>query len=512
MRKDDLMKKSTVNAALALALAAALTGCAQPYVPENGTVSAGTDAVSESADTAAASETEASVASSDPSAGNALNGNNHHKITTGGEYTLKGDITKRVKIDANGGDVHIILDNVVISTKNEPAIYVKSAGTVRITLADGTSNSLSVVTDDTVDASDAKVSSVIYSKSDIIIDGGGTLSVSSYTGNGIRTKGAFTSENAAVTIACKNNGISADGSISLNGGKYDITADGNDGKAIKSDADITINADCTLKSGKDSLNAGGSIDIGSGDISISSGDDAFHADRSVTVKDGNIDITKCCEGIEAQYITIDGGKLDIVSTDDGINATDPNGTDEKMRAQECSITVNGGDIHLNTDGDGFDTNGTLVINGGTVTVDGPQMNDNAALDATGGYYVNGGTVIAVGSAGMSELPEEGEQNTITVYGSISAGSELVLKSPDGTAVVTYIPLKDGQAAFISSPDIVTDTEYTVYSGASELGSVNAGKTAVIGKGGFGGNFPQFDGGKMPGFPDGEFPKPPDSSE
>ena len=499
--------KSTVNAALALALAAALTGCAQPYVPENGTVPAGTDAVSGSAASAEASSEQ--TAASDPSADNALNGNNHHKITTGGEYTLKGDITKRVKIDANGGDVHIILDNVVISTKNEPAIYVKSAGTVRITLADGTSNSLSVVTDDTVDASDAKVSSAIYSKSDIIIDGGGTLSVSSYTGNGIRTKGAFTSENAAVTIACKNNGISADGSISFDGGRYDITADGNDGKAIKSDADITINADCTLKSGKDSLNAGGSIVIGSGDISISSGDDAFHADDSVTVKGGNIGIIKCCEGIEAQYITIDGGKLDIVSTDDGINATDPNGTDEKMRAQECSITVNGGEIHLNTDGDGFDTNGTLVINGGTVTVDGPQMNDNAALDATGGYYVNGGTVIAVGSAGMSELPEEGEQNTITVYGSISAGSEFVLKSSDGTDVVTYIPLKDGQAAFISSPDIVTDTEYTVYSGNSELGSVNAGKIAVIGKGGFGGNFPPFGGGKKPGFSDGEMPGFPD---
>ena len=237
----------------------------------------------------------------------------------------------------------------------------------------------------------------------------------------------------------------------------------------------------------------------------------------MTVKGGNIGIIKCCEGIEAHYITIDGGKLDIVSTDDGINATDPNGTDEKMRAQECSITVNGGEIHLNADGDGFDTNGTLVINGGTVTVDGPQMNDNAALDATGGYYVNGGTVIAVGSAGMNELPKEGEQNTVTVYGGITAGSELVLKSSDGTAVVAYIPLKDGQAAFISSPDIVSDTEYTVYSGNTQLGSVSAGKTAVIGKGGFGGNFPPFADGKMPKphdgemlpFSDGEMPPPPD---
>ncbi|MCR5166117.1 MAG: hypothetical protein K6C13_02720, partial [Oscillospiraceae bacterium] len=93
-------------------------------------------------------------------------------------------------------------------------------------------------------------------------------------------------------------------------------------------------------------------------------------------------------------------------------------------------------------------------------------------------------------------------------GSISAGSELVLKNSDATAVVTYIPLKDGQAAFISSPDIVTDTEYTVYSGNAELGSVNAGKTAVIGKGGFGGNFPSFGGGKKPDFPEGEMPTPP----
>lgn len=48
--------------------------------------------------------------------------------------------------------------------------------------------------------------------------------------------------------------------------------------------------------------------------------------------------------------------------------------------ESCVLTINGGTVTINADGDGIDSNGYFYINGGTVYVEGPESNGNSALD------------------------------------------------------------------------------------------------------------------------------------
>ena len=97
----------------------------------------------------------------------------------------------------------------------------------------------------------------------------------------------------------------------------------------------------------------------------------------MTISDGNFSIPYCYEGVEGQSVTIDGGTLDIVSYDDGINAAGGadgsgfGGRQDQVAADEnCFIIVNGGTLDLTCSGNGnnaIDTNGSYANNGGTVT-------------------------------------------------------------------------------------------------------------------------------------------------
>ena len=62
------------------------------------------------------------------------------------------------------------------------------------------------------------------------------------------------------------------------------------------------------------------IVINGGTITISSGDDGMHADKQLDVNDGYINVVTSYEGLEAITINLNGGKIYVYATDDGINA------------------------------------------------------------------------------------------------------------------------------------------------------------------------------------------------
>jgi hypothetical protein len=102
----------------------------------------------------------------------------------------------------------------------------------------------------------------------------------------------------------------------------------------------------------------------------------------VEIDGGTITIESCEEGIEATFIQINGGMINIYANDDGINAT------TKSDSYEVLIEVNGGIVNVTMasgDTDGFDSNGDIIINGGTINVDA-----SSAFDANGtAELVNG---------------------------------------------------------------------------------------------------------------------------
>lgn len=68
---------------------------------------------------------------------------------------------------------------------------------------------------------------------------------------------------------------------------------------------------------------------------------------------------------------------------------------------ELYIKIAGGTLTVSADGDGLDSNGGLLVTGGTTIVYGPTSDGDSALDYDGSAIVTGGTLAAIGSAGMT---------------------------------------------------------------------------------------------------------------
>ena len=159
---------------------------------------------------------------------------------------------------------------------------------------------------------------------------------------------------------------------------------------------------------------------------------------------------------------------------------------------EHHIEINGGNIYITSNGDGIDSNGSLIINGGYVVVDGPTNGGNSAIDHDGHCQVNGGTLIAVGAAGMIEDPAANSaQNVISAYATISAGDEITIKCGNDE-IMSYTANKSAGHIMYSSDKLKTGETYTVYVNGNEAASgtiesaLTTMGTASGNMGGFGG--------------------------
>lgn len=221
----------------------------------------------------------------------------------------------------------------------------------------------------------------------------------------------------------------------------------------------------TINSADDAIHANsGNVTINGGTFNIATYDDGITADYLTKIQGGTITVTKSYEGIEGSYVEINGGTIKVYSDDDGINAASDYNVTEY-------ITITNGDIYVNAQGDGIDSNGNITISGGKVFVDGPTGSGDASIDADGKIFINGGYVVAVGSSGMLQeaIPDTASsQYTIVYAGStISAGTTLTLKDSSGNTIVSFKTGKTSQSAVISAPEIGTGT-YTLYAGSTAL--------------------------------------------
>lgn len=238
-------------------------------------------------------------------------------------------------------------------------------------------------------------------------------------------------------------------------------------KGIKADGTVTfISGIVVIDSADDAVNANVAA-VQSGSIKISAGDDGMHADDAMTIDGGTILINKSYEGLEAKTLTINDGEITLTASDDGINTTDAS-AGNGMQADDSMLVINGGTIVINADGDGIDMNGSGEMNGGTVTVYGPESSRDGALDFNGTFNVNGGTLIAGGSSGMAQTPSDG--STVNVL-AIGAAGDVEIKDSTGTTVFTYSSGKSFEDVVIASENLKTGETYTVYVDGSETGSV-----------------------------------------
>ena len=101
--------------------------------------------------------------------------------------------------------------------------------------------------------------------------------------------------------------------------------------------------------------------------------------------------------MQVRDIRINDGTIQIAASDDGVNAA------RKSSACTPTVEINGGSLTIVMgagDTDGVDSNGDLIINGGTVDVTG-----SSAFDYDGTAQYNGGTIIVNGRQ-VSSIPNQ----------------------------------------------------------------------------------------------------------
>ncbi|MGL1890123.1 MAG: carbohydrate-binding domain-containing protein [Spirochaetaceae bacterium] len=295
-----------------------------------------------------------------------------------GLYILEGDVVDTfIVIDVpDNAKVQLILDNLTIINKDIPTIYVKSADKVYITTLSG--NSTLSVTGKYRSNNEVNLDAVIFSKSDLVLNGIGALDILSKYGNGISSKDDLKITGGTLNIDSSLDGLEANDSIRIYNGNI----------SIKSGADA-------LHSENDNDPLLGYIYMQNGVLNIIAADDAIRGTSFIQIDGGNINIETCQEGIEATQILINGGTIKIYATDDGINAT-------AKSPMDVLIEVYGGDISIKMasgDTDGFDSNGDLYIYGGTIDFEG-----GSSFDADGTAELVKGDVTINGEL-VTELPE-----------------------------------------------------------------------------------------------------------
>lgn len=376
-----------------------------------------------------------------------LSGTDDVTITEGGVYVLTGTLTDgRVLVNAPGADVTLVLRDADITCTDSSALYIYKAANVLVYLPDGTASTLTDGSsyddsDSFSSTADEEPNACLYSKSDLIIAGGGTLTVTGNANNGITGKDTLKIEGTAVNVTAANHGVNGKdclvlkqanvtvtsggdalratndsdsalgciligasvltltagedgiqaettltlfdttGTITSGGGSSAALTDDTSAKGIKSGTDITVRSGSyTLDCADDGVHANGNVTVSGGTFAITTGDDGVHADETVTITDGTLNIPKCYEGIEGQTIDISGGTIDIVSSDDGLNAA--GGADQS------------GFGGRGPDSFGGSSDCCITISSGAIRINasGDGIDSNGDLTVSGGeIYVSGPT-------------------------------------------------------------------------------------------------------------------------
>ena len=515
-RKDEKNmqnKKMKVNynklavLALGLGLSTVMVACGSTAnAAQNKTVSNNTQATSQkSAEKSTGSETKITVENGEiKTNGNGVSVEGKTiTISAAGNYRLSGNLEDGQVVIA-AGDTHkvnLILDNFSISNKETAPIYVKTSGDFTLTLAENSKNSVedlreaNTTEDSNSNSSNNKTEDIpdaaIYSKSDLILSGSGSLDVKGNYEDGIHGKDSLTIEGGNYTVEATKHGINGKDNLTINDGSFTITA------------------------GQDGFNTNGDMTVSKGSYTLSVSDDGMHADGKLVVNEGTVNIENSNEGLEGASIDINGGTITVKSQDDGLNAASDSNSGNEFAAQEgVYININGGTLRVNAGGDGLDSNGDLNISGGTLIVDGAG-HGNGPLDYNGTGTITGGTVLVAGNNEMFQSFDENSSTQAFVVDYLSnnqnAGTGIKINDSNGEEIFNVSDLQNSYGVVLfSSPDLnntqsyklsvgENTEEFTVSSIANILGNSNA-MGGGMGHGGPGGATPGegFQGGGFQG--------------
>ena len=290
-------------------------------------------------------------------------------ISKAGTYVISGQSDGvQIKIAADkSDDVKLVLKGATM-TNTDAAISATSAGYVYLTLAEGTTNSLS----DSSSNSDEKANAALFSKVDLTINGSGTLNVDGKKSNAIKVNDTLHITGGTFNLTSVGDAFNVNDELNITGTTMTIDAK-EDGVKVDNDDDLTA----------------GNMYLANNTITVTAGDDGIHASGKLVINSGTYTVKNATEGIEGKSITINGGDINVYATDDGVNAAN-----KDAQQSDIYFTMTGGNLTVEVgqgDTDPIDSNGNITVTGGTIKLIGQSGFDfDGTATYTGGdIYING---------------------------------------------------------------------------------------------------------------------------
>lgn len=464
------MKKKLLAALLASALAAGMLPTSACAVSDYTTANATLVTLTDSSATAKGKYTGYEIDGTDVS------------ITAAGTYVFSGDCDNgSITVKKGVTGVTIVLNGLTLTNDDSAAITLNKTAEASLIAAAGTTNTVA----DTEGSSDENAAVKVKGGATLAIGGTGALTVDGNAKNGIKgaADAVITVAEVKLNINAANDGLSCDDELNITGGTLSITAGGDAVKAspdtgdtenpdttslgnvtisggtltlnatedgIQADGDLTISggtfhvktngghttaltddsASCkgfkagktltvtggtlTVDSADDALHANADVSITGGTLTLATGDDGVHADNDLVIgakgssstTTPKISITASYEGLEGTTVNVYSGDIDVAASDDGVNAAS---SQLGERSDKYAINIAGGDLYIDAGSDGLDSNNDISMTGGKVEVYGADAMMDAAIDYDGTFTLSGGTLFG---AGME--PTAGTQAYIAV--------------------------------------------------------------------------------------------------
>ena len=332
-------------------------------------------------------------------------------ITKEGNYILRGELTDG-SIVVNAGEkakIQLILEGASITSSGSAALNIVNAKKVFLTLAEGTENALANGGSFIEDGSG--IDGAVFSKSDLTVNGNGSLTVTSPVGHGIVCKDDLAITGGNITVHSASHGLDVNDSVRIKGGEISIDS-GKDGVHVE-DADKTDV---------------GFVYISGGNVKVESEGDGLSAALYMQISGGSIDVMSG-GGYENGQQHTSGGWGDFMGGGMGPGGQRPpkpraasTDTTEDVTSMKglkagTGLLVNGGSVTIDSADDAIHSNTVAVICGGTLAI----------ASGDDGIHADTSLSIADGTVKISKSYEGLEAQNIV----ISGGDTSLVSTDDG---------------------------------------------------------------------------------
>ena len=350
-------------------------------------------------------------------------------VTKAGCYVFSGNLSNgqlRVETTDNAA-VTLVLSGVTVHNDCTAPLFVRKAENVLLTLADGTQNTFSDGADRVYeDEENQEPSGTIFSKSDLVLGGEGTLCVNAAFADGIVSRDGLTVESGNITVRAADDALMGRDYVRVIDGVLNLEAAG-DGIKSTNDTDHTVGfvaidgGRLTVTSGKDGiqsqstlsvdggeinvvagggyrngtphgqggfgytataqteslgkgLKAGTVLSLSGGKVSVDAADDALHSNQSFMMSGGDVTVAAGDDGAHADTeLTVANGNLTVTNSYEGL--------------ESATVIIEGGNVSVTASDDGVNAS-----SGNNETGDDRGMPQNPFMSDDSAFYIRGGTV------------------------------------------------------------------------------------------------------------------------